>query len=194
MTGRDFVACAERLSHSPDEADLRSAVSRAYYGASTRCGRCFLNAAFRCRKRNRYTSQWSSVFAAAEHARGRACTGSGLHCVLCTPSPSLKPYQSLHAESEEPVILDASVNLAWKATAAGKDAPEARSRHCLAYNPSGKAVAAPWRHRLESRRRGARRFVAVSRVVSARVSTPAISRRHGTAGRWFTIPGPYRPR
>jgi len=33
MTGRGFVACAERLSQSPDEADLRSAVSRAYYGA-----------------------------------------------------------------------------------------------------------------------------------------------------------------
>ena len=33
MTGRGFVACAERLSQSSDEADLRSAVSRAYYGA-----------------------------------------------------------------------------------------------------------------------------------------------------------------
>jgi uncharacterized protein (UPF0332 family) len=33
MTGRDFFACAERLSQSSSEADLRSAVSRAYYGA-----------------------------------------------------------------------------------------------------------------------------------------------------------------
>jgi uncharacterized protein (UPF0332 family) len=33
MTGRDFVACAERLSQSVGEADLRSAISRAYYGA-----------------------------------------------------------------------------------------------------------------------------------------------------------------
>jgi uncharacterized protein (UPF0332 family) len=33
MTGRDFVACAERFAQSSVEADLRSAVSRAYYGA-----------------------------------------------------------------------------------------------------------------------------------------------------------------
>jgi uncharacterized protein (UPF0332 family) len=33
MTGRGFVACAERLSRSSDEADLRTAVSRAYNGA-----------------------------------------------------------------------------------------------------------------------------------------------------------------
>ncbi len=33
MTGRDFLACAERLARNSAEADLRSAVSRAYYGA-----------------------------------------------------------------------------------------------------------------------------------------------------------------
>ena len=33
MTGRDFITCAERLARGPAEADLRSAVSRAYYGA-----------------------------------------------------------------------------------------------------------------------------------------------------------------
>jgi uncharacterized protein (UPF0332 family) len=33
MTGRDFVACAERFAQSSMEAELRSAVSRAYYGA-----------------------------------------------------------------------------------------------------------------------------------------------------------------
>jgi uncharacterized protein (UPF0332 family) len=33
MTGRDFLACAERFAQSPVEAELRSAVSRAYYGA-----------------------------------------------------------------------------------------------------------------------------------------------------------------
>jgi uncharacterized protein (UPF0332 family) len=32
MTGRDFLICAERLVQSSAEADLRSAVSRAYYG------------------------------------------------------------------------------------------------------------------------------------------------------------------
>ena len=33
MTGHDFIACAERLAQSSAEAELRSAVSRAYYGA-----------------------------------------------------------------------------------------------------------------------------------------------------------------
>jgi uncharacterized protein (UPF0332 family) len=33
MTGDDFVECAERLARSSAEADLRSAVSRAYFGA-----------------------------------------------------------------------------------------------------------------------------------------------------------------
>ena len=33
MTGRDFVACAEQFARGPTEAVLRSAVSRAYYGA-----------------------------------------------------------------------------------------------------------------------------------------------------------------
>ncbi len=33
MTGRDFVACAEQFAQGPTEAELRSAVSRAYYGA-----------------------------------------------------------------------------------------------------------------------------------------------------------------
>jgi uncharacterized protein (UPF0332 family) len=33
MTGRDFVVCAEHLTQGSAEADLRSAVSRAYYGA-----------------------------------------------------------------------------------------------------------------------------------------------------------------
>jgi uncharacterized protein (UPF0332 family) len=33
MTGRDFIACATRLAQQKAEADLRSAVSRAYYGA-----------------------------------------------------------------------------------------------------------------------------------------------------------------
>ena len=33
MTGRDFVVCAERFAQSSVEAELRSAVSRAYYGA-----------------------------------------------------------------------------------------------------------------------------------------------------------------
>ncbi len=33
MTGRDFIACADRLAQSSAEAELRSAVSRAYYGA-----------------------------------------------------------------------------------------------------------------------------------------------------------------
>jgi uncharacterized protein (UPF0332 family) len=33
MTGGDFLACAGRLAQSSAEADLRSAVSRAYYGA-----------------------------------------------------------------------------------------------------------------------------------------------------------------
>jgi len=33
MTGEDFVLCAERLARSSAEADLRSAVSRAYFGA-----------------------------------------------------------------------------------------------------------------------------------------------------------------
>jgi uncharacterized protein (UPF0332 family) len=33
MTGRDFLACAERLARNTAEAELRSAVSRAYYGA-----------------------------------------------------------------------------------------------------------------------------------------------------------------
>jgi uncharacterized protein (UPF0332 family) len=33
MTGRDFIACAERLAQNSAEAELRSAVSRAYYGA-----------------------------------------------------------------------------------------------------------------------------------------------------------------
>ncbi len=33
MTGRDFLACAERLALNTVEAELRSAVSRAYYGA-----------------------------------------------------------------------------------------------------------------------------------------------------------------
>lgn len=33
MTGDDFVVCAERLARSSAEADLRSAVSRAYFGA-----------------------------------------------------------------------------------------------------------------------------------------------------------------
>jgi uncharacterized protein (UPF0332 family) len=33
MTGRDFVACAEQFARGSTEAELRSAVSRAYYGA-----------------------------------------------------------------------------------------------------------------------------------------------------------------
>ena len=33
MTGRDFIACAERFAQSSTEAELRTAVSRAYYGA-----------------------------------------------------------------------------------------------------------------------------------------------------------------
>ncbi len=33
MTGDEFVACADRLARSSAEADLRSAVSRAYFGA-----------------------------------------------------------------------------------------------------------------------------------------------------------------
>ena len=33
MTGSEFLACAERLAASKHEADLRSAVSRAYYAA-----------------------------------------------------------------------------------------------------------------------------------------------------------------
>jgi len=33
MTGRDFVACAEKFAKGSSEAELRSAVSRAYYGA-----------------------------------------------------------------------------------------------------------------------------------------------------------------
>ncbi len=33
MTGRDFIACAERFAQSFVEAELRSAVSPAYYGA-----------------------------------------------------------------------------------------------------------------------------------------------------------------
>ena len=33
MTGRDFVACAEQFAEGLTEAVLRSAVSRAYYGA-----------------------------------------------------------------------------------------------------------------------------------------------------------------
>jgi len=33
MTGRDFIACAGRLARNSAEAELRSAVSRAYYGA-----------------------------------------------------------------------------------------------------------------------------------------------------------------
>lgn len=33
MNGRDFLATARRLAASPHEADKRSAVSRAYYGA-----------------------------------------------------------------------------------------------------------------------------------------------------------------
>jgi hypothetical protein len=33
MTGGDFLNCAERLAKSSDEADLRTAISRAYYGA-----------------------------------------------------------------------------------------------------------------------------------------------------------------
>jgi uncharacterized protein (UPF0332 family) len=33
MTGDEFVVCAERLARSSAEADLRSAVSRAYFGA-----------------------------------------------------------------------------------------------------------------------------------------------------------------
>jgi uncharacterized protein (UPF0332 family) len=33
MTGRDFMACAEKFSQGSTEAELRSAVSRAYYGA-----------------------------------------------------------------------------------------------------------------------------------------------------------------
>ena len=33
MTGRDFVACAEQFAKGSSEAELRSAVSRAYYGA-----------------------------------------------------------------------------------------------------------------------------------------------------------------
>ena len=33
MTGRDFVACAEHFARGSTEAELRSAVSRAYYGA-----------------------------------------------------------------------------------------------------------------------------------------------------------------
>ena len=31
MTGRDFVACAEEFAKGRSEAELRSAVSRAYY-------------------------------------------------------------------------------------------------------------------------------------------------------------------
>ena len=33
MTGRDFIACAEQFAEGITEAVLRSAVSRAYYGA-----------------------------------------------------------------------------------------------------------------------------------------------------------------
>ena len=33
MTGREFVACAEKFAKGSSEAELRSAVSRAYYGA-----------------------------------------------------------------------------------------------------------------------------------------------------------------
>jgi len=33
MDARDFISLALRLSTSPNEADLRSAISRAYYGA-----------------------------------------------------------------------------------------------------------------------------------------------------------------
>ena len=33
MTGLEFIVCAESLGRSSSEADLRSAVSRAYYGA-----------------------------------------------------------------------------------------------------------------------------------------------------------------
>jgi uncharacterized protein (UPF0332 family) len=33
MTGSDFLACAEKFSKGSTEAELRSAVSRAYYGA-----------------------------------------------------------------------------------------------------------------------------------------------------------------
>ena len=33
MTGRDFVTCAEQFGQGSSEAELRSAVSRAYYGA-----------------------------------------------------------------------------------------------------------------------------------------------------------------
>ncbi len=33
MTGRDFVICSEQFARGSSEAELRSAVSRAYYGA-----------------------------------------------------------------------------------------------------------------------------------------------------------------
>ena len=94
----------------------------------------------------------------------------------------------LHPQPDAPVILDASVNFGWRAIAAGKDGPQARSRHCLAYDPAGKAVVAPWRHRLESRRRAVGRFVAVSRssVVASgrpRATTGAAPRGDGSRSR-----------
>jgi hypothetical protein len=36
MTGRDFVACAEKFAKGSSEAELRSAVSRAYYRTPAR--------------------------------------------------------------------------------------------------------------------------------------------------------------
>ena len=54
---------------------------------------------------------------------------------------SLKNLGSLGGKSGGTLLAtDASVNLAWKAIAAGKDGPGARSRHCLAYDPGSKTL------------------------------------------------------